>query len=350
MFGQNLSVRFCYTFHLARNQISIRRELENIMTEDSKELIIIDTDCGTDDASAVLLAVGCKNFDVLGITCIGGNTSLEQVCSNVLRVLKIGRREDIPVFRGCPSNVLDIAFKSESRAHSADGFGGIAHTIAVDESKIQTEHAVNWLVKTVNEHEGKITLITLGPLTNVLVAYTMYPEFQKKLKRLVVMGGTLDARGNCSLTAEFNVFCDPEAAHVILKCFTCPITMIGWNTCLESHLSWEWYQQKVLASNSIKANFIGKLFEKRNEWFKQIPHVFKGFMACDLLAMACVVDPEIITETAKHYATVELNGLNTRGQLVVDWREFLNLPRKIEFVTKVDLQRLEKLYETHLLR
>lgn len=69
------------------------------MTEESidKELVIIDTDCGTDDASAVLLAIGCKKFNVLGITCIGGNTSLEQVCTNVLRVLKIGQREDVSV-------------------------------------------------------------------------------------------------------------------------------------------------------------------------------------------------------------------------------------------------------------
>jgi inosine-uridine nucleoside N-ribohydrolase len=322
------------------------------MTEESseKELVIIDTDCGTDDASAVLLAIGCKKFNVLGITCIGGNTSLEQVCTNVLRVLKIGRREDIPVFRGCTANILDIEFKSESRAHSADGFGGIADSIQVDAAKIQSEHAINWLVKTVSENEGKVTLITLGPMTNILVAYTMYPEFQKKLKRLVIMGGTLDARGNCSLTSEFNVFCDPEAAHVILKSFTCPITMVTWNVCLESYLSWEWYQQKVLASNSIKANFIGRLFAKRNEWFKQIPAVFKGFMACDLLTIACLVDPEIILDKVKHYATVELNGLTTRGQLVVDWREFTNMPANVEFITKIDLKRLESLYESCLLR
>jgi len=320
------------------------------MADAGKELVIIDTDCGTDDAAAILLAVTCKKFDVLGITCIGGNASLKQVCSNVLRVLKIGQRDDIPVFSGCASNVLDIAFKSEINAHSADGMGGIAESITVDESKIQSEHAVNWLVKTVCENAGKVTLITLGPLTNVLVAHTMIPEFQKNLKRLVIMGGTQDARGNCSLTAEFNVFSDPEAAHVILKSFTCPITMVTWDLCLASYLSWEWYQQKVLASNSLKANFIGRLFAARNEWKKTLPTVFTGFMACDLLAVACVVDPEIILEKSSYYATVELNGLNTRGQLVVDWRQFLDMPRKVELITKIDLQRLATLYESSLLR
>lgn len=187
----------------------------------------------------------------------------------------------------------------------------------------------------------------------------------------MVVSLSILARGNCSLTSEFNVFCDPEAAHVILKSFTCPITMVTWNVCLESYLTWvnaisdenrsyhsyinnyllqEWYQQKVLASNSVKANFIGRLFAKRNEWFKQIPAVFKGFMACDLLTIACLVDPEIILDKVKHYATVELNGLTTRGQLVVDWREFTNMPANVEFITKIDLKRLESLYESCLLR
>lgn len=100
----------------------------------------------------------------------------------------------------------------------------------------------------------------------------------------------------------------------------------------------------------MKANFIAKLLVKRTEWSKANPTVFKGFYACDLLAMACLIDPELVLEKVKRYATVELNGSLTRGQLLVDWRNFTNKPQNVEFVTKVDLDRLARLYETNLLR
>jgi len=353
-----------------KNVVSSKEININTSNSEEKELFIIDCDAGTDDATALLLALDpnlARRIQILGITCVGGNTTLDNVVKNVLRTLKIAGRTDVPVYKGAYGGLIPREILRPSRSsgfHGNDGLGGAGDTIPISDAEVEEvskrENAVDWLPRTVLQYPpNKITLVTLGPLTNVAFAHRLYPEFYSRLKRLVIMGGNLNARGNSGLTSEFNFACDVEASHMVLEEFTCPIMVIPFDTCLEHAFTFEYYEGVVSRSNSIKANFVQKIFHDQNDYIKTVYKGSRGFYPCDWLAMVCALNPvDLRMQTVQHYAVVELDGRLTRGQLVIDWRDQLsnvevdgvvNGKRKIDLVTKMNMDKLKEIFEKMLL-
>lgn len=207
-----------------------------------------------------------------------------------------------------------------------------------DMSLLKSEHAVNALIRLINQHPGEITLVPIGPLTNIALACRLDPNISSKLKDVVIMGGNFEAKGNTSVSAEFNFHFDVEAAHVVLNQLTCPVSLITWEFCLNHAFPWDFYDcycgQATKKSDFVqKISNISCLFYKKNQTgFGQ------GYTCCDPLAVAVAVQPGIVTKETSVYATIELHGHLTRGQMVVDWRGHLGQKPNIRIVQEINLE------------
>lgn len=304
----------------------------------AKRKMIIDCDAGIDDAQAILVALAAPNVEVVAITCVAGNTTIENVCVNVLKVLELCNRTDIPVFKGAAGSLLDDSKGSASHFHGKDGLGDVKDIPDPDMSLLKTEHAVNAMIRIVNEHPGEITLVPLGPLTNVALACRLDPDISSKLENVVIMGGNFEARGNTYVSAEFNFHFDVEAAYIVLNKLTCPVSLVTWEFCLNHALSWDFYDSYI-GQGTKKSDFIQRISHVSASFYKENKRGFgQGYTSCDPLAMSVAVKPEIVTEETSVYATTELHGHLTRGQMVVDWRGHLGKKHNIMLVQEVDLE------------
>ena len=196
---------------------------------------IIDTDTGIQDVQGVFVAL--KYMDVLGITCVHGKTTVDNVATNAQIITGIKGKESIPVFKGCSRRILKRVEHVEGDSiisppppqldlNGVDGLGGAQSQYSeYIKDNLQSEHAVNALVRLVNEQHDAgtdVNIVTLGPLTNLATALILDPELPSKIGKLYVSGGTYKARGNSgsgSPSQEFNFFADPEAARIVYENF-----------------------------------------------------------------------------------------------------------------------------------
>ncbi|RXN28025.1 inosine-uridine preferring nucleoside hydrolase-like protein [Labeo rohita] len=153
--------------------------------------LLVDVDCGVDDAQAIMMALAAPGVQILGITCVQGNTSVDNVCKNVLRVLKVCNHPEIPVFRGATKSLLGQTI-SAGDFHGKDGLGDAPHPDAPGLDLVQKEGAVSAMIRIVNENPGEVSLVATAPLTNVALAVKLDPTFPQKLKGLYLMGGNTD--------------------------------------------------------------------------------------------------------------------------------------------------------------
>ncbi|MEZ4595130.1 MAG: nucleoside hydrolase, partial [Chloroflexota bacterium] len=192
------------------------------------EKLIIDTDPGVDDAQAILMAAAHPNATIAAILAVGGNVGLEHTLRNALTLVEVVE-QDIPVYAGC-SKPLVIFQEDAADVHGQDGLGDVG--LVPQTRTAESEHAALALVRLANESPGEYTLVAIGPLTNIAVALTLDPTLPEKLKRFVVMGGAVTAHGNTSnVSAEFNIFYDPEAAHVVFEAWEAHgglIELVDW--------------------------------------------------------------------------------------------------------------------------
>lgn len=176
--------------------------------------IIIDTDPGQDDAIALLLAFASPELDVLGITTVAGNVSVEHTTANALRLRELANCEDIPVFAGCPRPLVRTPVTAEE-VHGETGLNGCGLPPA--RGQVEPQHAVTWLIDTLRSAAEPITLCTLGPFTNIASALTQAPDIADNIAQIVAMAGAVTTHGNVTPAAEFNVFADPHAADIVLQ-------------------------------------------------------------------------------------------------------------------------------------
>lgn len=278
-------------------------------------MVIIDSDGGADDASALILLMEQSNLQIVAITCTYGNVHLDQACDNVRRTLELmGKANDIPVYAGCDKPIIgDIAF---DYFFGVDGFGNNSQKFPLPSEDVQPEHASNAIVNYVNQYPGQIALVALGPLTNLAVALKLDCNLSDKLKRLHVMGGTSSARGNMSPVAEFNFYADPVAANAVINGLQCPISLSPYELCVEYSASWAWYDQWV-SSNTTIAYFIDQTYAIANENAKANNGTYAN---CDLQAATIFVYPETVLSSTLNHVDIETCGTLTYGQSVVDYR------------------------------
>lgn len=186
--------------------------------------IIIDTDPGHDDALAIMLAAQSGMFDILAVTTVAGNSSIENTTRNARYVLDLLDRNDIPVYSGCDAPLKKDLVRAV--VHGESGLDGIDPKNPAELNGM----AVDKIIELVENNPGEISLITLGPLTNVAKAIQKAPESMKKLKEVVMMGGAIKVPGNKNRVAEFNIFVDPDAADVVFR-FPIKKTIVPLDAC-----------------------------------------------------------------------------------------------------------------------
>ncbi|XP_032879133.1 inosine-uridine preferring nucleoside hydrolase-like [Amblyraja radiata] len=311
----------------------------------TKKLFLLDVDCGVDDAQAIMMALAAPHVQVLGITCCHGNTSINNVCRNVLRVLKVCHKSEIPVYRGADVSLLGKELNAHLY-HGKDGLGDAPDSKAPGLENIQTEHAVNAMIRIATAHAGQVTLVATGPLTNVALASKMDPTFPLKLKHLYIMGGNMEGRGNITVCAEFNFAADPEAAHIVLNYFACPMHIITWEYCLYHPLSWAFFEEWIHQGTK-KASFMKKItahsetIAKSKQGNRDL-YIVPGFVSCDSYAMATAIDESVVTEHIHVGVSVELQGSLTRGMMVLDKSNLLKKQHRAFIATKCDMEKFSQ--------
>ncbi|XP_044043327.1 inosine-uridine preferring nucleoside hydrolase-like [Siniperca chuatsi] len=316
-----------------------------------KKKLILDVDTGVDDAQAIMVALAAPNVEVLGITCCHGNTPLENVLKNTLRVLKVCNRLDIPVYRGCAEPML-ARKRHAGDYHGKDGLGDVPDPDAPGLELLQQKKAVQAMIQIVKENPGEVTLVATAPLTNLAVAAQLDPSFPKKLKALYIMGGNTESRGNTTVCGEFNFVADPEAAYVVLDRYTCPTYIATWEFTCRNSLPWSFCEQ-WLAQKTEKAAFMKKISylsmtkAQSAEYQKEII-AGKGFNSCDTYALAAAIDDKFITESEEVAVTVELEGTYTRGMMALDYMELLKKKHKAVIMKKVDLEKFKQMFMNSL--
>lgn len=293
--------------------------------------IVIDTDPGVDDAHAILMAFAHPRVKVEALTVVAGNISLPLATRNALVITQVSGAA-APVFPGC-ADALVIPTPRRAISHGADGLGESGYPDPA--AHAASEHAALALIRLANEAPQALTLVALGPLTNIALATRLDPALPQKYRRLVVMGGAVLSKGNSwERAAEFNFYCDPEAAAVVLANWP-GLTLVPWETCLAHGLPPEQVEQ-LSRGVSPGAELFRRTIQKR--FVDQEPGQ-QVLSVPDPLAMAVALEPDMIRRSEPQYVEVELAGKMTRGQTVVDWYGLTGRPHNVNIVYEIDRER-----------
>jgi purine nucleosidase len=306
------------------------------------ERLIIDTDPGVDDAQAIMMAVRYPGARVEALTAVAGNVGLDHTSRNACKVLEV-LGTDIPVFAGAASALVYPA-GTAAFVHGDDGFGDCG---AVPTSRVvEGEHAANALVRLANEAPGERTLVAIGPLTNLALALHLDPDLPGKYRKLVVMGGAVESRGNTqNVSAEFNIFTDPEAAHLVFKSWPV-LTLVSWEATIAHPIPIEMFDA-WMAMDTDGARFFESISRPVRKLVREVMNR-EHMYAADGLAMAVALEPDIVRRAEHHHVSVEMSGNHTRGQTTVDWNDRTGKAKNVEVVLEVDIDRLHELLKLAL--
>ncbi len=249
-----------------------------------KTSMILDVDTGVDDAFAILFAALHPQINLLGITCVDGNTNVDQVVVNTLKTLDAAGAGDIPVARGATRPLIEIPHYAEY-VHGEDGMGDLG--IAPSARTVDSRSAVELLRDLIEDSLDPVVLVPMAPLTNIALFLRAFPESAKKLDRIVLMGGSASG-GNATASAEFNIWHDPEAAAIVFQSGV-PITMYGLDVFMRPTVT-DVQAARLKASDSKSAQFAGSLIAAFIDRLKSSP-VTLG----DYGAVATAICPELFT-------------------------------------------------------
>lgn len=272
---------------------------------------LIDTDTASDDAVALVLALQQPDINVLAITVVAGNVPVDQGVKNALYTVELCGA-DVPVYRGADRPLIRPAIPAQF-FHGKDGLGD--QNYPAPKKAAADGHAVDILITTIKQNPG-LTLVTLGPLTNVAMAVAKAPEIVSMVERCIVMGGAANTVGNVTPAAEYNIWCDPEAAQRVFSSGL-PVEMVGCELSTgEANINEDEMQtiraiDTALAHFTLDCNAAG--IKANQEWLGD-----PGMALPDPVAMAIAIDPSICTRSSKHRVMVETNSDLTRGMTVVD--------------------------------
>jgi len=285
------------------------------------ERIIIDTDPGHDDAFAILLALASPEFEVLGLTTVAGNVPLRVTTANARRVVELAGRPEVPVHAGAdrpllraPMHALDI--------HGETGIDGYAWPQPSHPPAPQ--HAVDWMVRTLNAAAPRsVTLVVLGPETNIAMLLRRAPELAGRIRRIVVMGGGFFEGGNYAPAAEFNILVDPEAAAIV---FASGIELVAMPIdCTNRTLT----PESWIADLEALGTRVGEACAGMMAFFQIAGNRKYGTTTRplhDALAMAWLLWPELFSGRQCN-VEIETRSDLTRGATVVDWWHRTDRPR-----------------------
>ena len=240
--------------------------------------IILDCDPGHDDAVAIMLAVASDEIDLLGITCVGGNATLENTKINSLKICSLLNRPDIPIYAGS-NKPLVFDLVTAEHVHGKSGLDTDGDPIIVDPShKIQDLNAVDYIIKTCNSSEEPIYLCPTGPLTNIALSLQKDPSIKDKIKEIVFMGGAALCLGNITPAAEFNIYVDPHAANIVLNSGI-PVTMMGLDVTHKVNVN-KRIIQSIKSNNNKASIFFADLMEFYSKFHRKLYQIDESFCSC----------------------------------------------------------------------
>ena len=273
--------------------------------------VLIDTDTASDDAVALIMALRSKEIEVVAITTVAGNVTVQQATQNALFTVELCNA-DVPVYRGAPQP-LCRPLQTAEWFHGRDGLGD--HGYAPAGGVAARDHAVQAIIDAAHTHSG-LELITLGPLTNLALALVQDPGIAARIGRCVVMGGAPCCEGNVTPAAEFNIWVDPEAARAVFRSGL-PVEMIGWQLSRFDAVLNSTDIEAVLALATPLAQFAIHANSRAAEAYK-LQTGEQGISLPDPIAMAVLLQPELKLGTSAHLVEIETASELTRGMTVVD--------------------------------
>ena len=309
---------------------------------ETPQRILIDTDPGVDDSMAILFAFNSPEVKVEGLTTVFGNGGTETTTANALRLVEMAGRTDVPVARGAEQPLLRPFTGEGWRVHGRNGLGEVE--LPAPQVEPERRRAAQFIVDTVMANPGEITLVPLGPLTNIALAVSLEPRIAEQVQEVVLMGGAANGQGNASAVAEANIRNDPEAAHVV---FQAPwrVTMVGLDVTRKVIMTPE-YVDALAATGNPFTTFIGKITQHYMDFYRTYVGL-DGFHVHDSSAVAYVIDPTLF-ETVALPVDVEIHSPHNFGLTSADWRKRPGREPNVNVCVEVDSERLLELYRRRL--
>lgn len=296
--------------------------------------LIIDVDTGIDDALAILYALGEKNSDLIGLTTTYGNIGLEEATRNSLAILDLVGAHHVPVYKGAAHSLADTQYERREvtlRVHGADGIGDAG--IETSTRSPEKEDAVDFIINAARTYGKNVTLVCVGPLTNLAHAYQKDPEAVRLLDEIVIMGGALTVPGNTTPFAEANIIEDAEAAKIILES-ALPLKIVGLDVTMRTYLTQEQTNQ-WLDFGTKRAELVAKMTEYYFTSYQET----MGMPGCalhDPLAVALALYPDLVRTLALNL-TVELDE-PARGLTIGDYARLHETDPKTEVCIAVHVE------------
>ncbi|MEC7666504.1 MAG: nucleoside hydrolase [Actinomycetota bacterium] len=273
----------------------------------------IDTDTASDDAVALVMAFARKDINIVGIGVVAGNVPLSSALQNALYTRELCGRTDVPVYAGADRPLI-YELGTAQNVHGDDGMGDIGLPLT---GRAPNEgHAVDALLEASNEHAGELTLVTLGPLTNIALAIQRDPSIADKISRVVLMGAAADHIGNVNPVAEFNMWVDPHAVQIVLESGL-PLEFVGWDISRRDAVIVPEEANRLRSIGTPRAEFIIDIQRIVAEFCARDTKL-AGFDMPDPIAMAYAIDPSIATQTRHLNLVIECTEGPTRGMVVMD--------------------------------
>ena len=294
--------------------------------------IILDVDTGTDDAVALMTAALSPDIELVGATTVNGNTGVANTTENTLRVFEWIGMPQVPVHRGMSR---PLARQQMPQPNPATRIHGDLLDLPPATIAAQPGHAVDWLIDTLLASDGDITLVPVGPLTNIATAMQKEPAILEKIPEIVIMGGAHD-HGNSTASAEFNIWLDPEAARIVVNCGR-PIRMVPLDATHRALVSAE-DAQRLRALGTPAGEAAARFVLKRIEGYdatQPMPHRAGAAPVHDALAVCAVIDPTVIA-TQFIPVDVETSGELSVGRTVCDFRFRSGKPANVHFAMDAD--------------
>jgi purine nucleosidase len=277
--------------------------------------VVLDCDTGVDDTMAIFYGLLSPGIDVVGISTVWGNTTVENTTQNTLRLLEIVNQPSVPVAMGAAKPLLGPLPRLAGGVHGSDGQGNT--NLPPPSLKATGEHAADQIIRLAHEHPNELILVPTGPMTNVGLALAKDPEIARLYRAIVLMGGAFQTPGNVTGVAEANIWHDPEAAQTIFDAVW-PITVVGLDVTHQVRLT-EPLRQQLNDSGTPAGRHL----------YRIVDHYFAAYerrwgrresAMHDALALGIAFDPSLMVRAPKGRVDVELTGTHTRGMTVADLR------------------------------
>ena len=273
--------------------------------------VILDTDPGIDDALAFILLKAMPEISLQAITVTHGNTSVEKCTTNALKLVELLGMTDIPVAMGATEPLV----KTLSVAEETHGDTGLGHAVLPNPStKISESNAANLIIDIVNANPGEITILCIGPVTNLALALLKEPSLRKKIKNVVSMAGTIHYPGNATPSSEYNVFCDPESFDILLRSGI-DLTIVPLDVTYQCLFTKAHVERFAGAREDIR-NFI----DRSTAFYMEFHAEYQGIQGCainDPLAAAILIKPDLV-KMRDYYVDIELRGEFTTAKISAD--------------------------------